>query len=170
MADGEWYYVQGGQRQGPVSRGRLQQAVTSRSVATSDLVWTDGMAEWLPASRVPGLVPPGMVVPPPVNPGYYAPPAAAAPPDAGMRMLLPVGRSGWAIAAGYLGLFSFVIFPAPLALIISVVAILDIKKHPDRHGMGRAVFGLIMGVLGSILLVFILVAMASSPPHARHRY
>ncbi|MGY8642132.1 MAG: hypothetical protein ACKVJU_13690 [Verrucomicrobiales bacterium] len=26
----------------------------------------------------------------------------------GMRMLLPVGRSGWAIAAGYCGLFAFI--------------------------------------------------------------
>ena len=35
--------------------------------------------------------------------------------DAAMRMLLPVGRSGWAIAAGYLGLFSLIVLPAPYA-------------------------------------------------------
>ena len=28
--------------------------------------------------------------------------------SAGMRMLMPVGRSGWAIAAGYAGLFGLI--------------------------------------------------------------
>jgi sugar phosphate permease len=62
-------------------------------------------------------------------------------------MLIPVGRSGWAIAAGYMGLFSIMIIPAPLAIIFGLIALRDIKKHPDRHGMGRAIFGIVMGVL-----------------------
>ena len=78
------------------------------------------------------------------------------------RMLLPVGRSGWAIAAGYLGLFSLIVLPAPIALIVSIIAIRDIRKsrtaaHP-KHGMGRAIFGLIMGILGTGVLVMILCA------------
>lgn len=81
--------------------------------------------------------------------------------SAGMRMLLPVGRSGWAIAAGYLGLFGLVVFPAPLALIISIVAIRDIRKSKGtaspKYGMGRAVFGLIVGVCGTGLLIAILL-------------
>ena len=77
-----------------------------------------------------------------------------------MRMILPVGRSLWAIAAGYFGLFSFVIFPAPLALILALIAIWDIKTHPDRHGMGRAIFGLIMGILGTGLLTALLISGA----------
>ncbi len=77
-----------------------------------------------------------------------------------MRMLLPVGRSGLAIAAGYLGLFSFIIFPAPIALIISIIAIRDIRKNPRTHGMGRAIFGLIMGILGTIVLLLMLAAGA----------
>lgn len=78
------------------------------------------------------------------------------------RMLLPVGRSIWAIAAGYLGLFSAIVFPAPIALIVSIIAIFDIRKsrtsaHP-KYGLGRAVFGLIMGLLGTALLVMFLGA------------
>lgn len=68
-------------------------------------------------------------------------------------MLLPVGRSGWAIAAGYLGLFAVLVVPAPLALITGIVAVQDIKSHPERHGMGRAIFGIVMGTLGSIALM-----------------
>jgi hypothetical protein len=80
--------------------------------------------------------------------------------DAAMRFILPVGRSLWAIAAGYFGLFSSIIFPAPIALILGTVAIWDIKKHPDKHGMGRAVFGLVMGILGTGLLAMFLIAGA----------
>ncbi len=79
--------------------------------------------------------------------------------NAGIRMLLPVGRSFWAIAAGYAGLFAVLVFPAPIALILSIVAIYDIKRHPDRHGMGRAIFGLVMGVLFTIVLILIVVGI-----------
>ena len=80
--------------------------------------------------------------------------------DAGMRMLLPVGRSGWAIAAGYLGLISVLMFPAPFAILCAVLAIRDIRKNPEKHGMGRAIFGLVMGVLGAVGLVFLIAGMA----------
>jgi hypothetical protein len=78
--------------------------------------------------------------------------------DAGVRMLLPVGRSGWAIAAGYLGLFSLLVVPAPLALVTGIMAIRDMHRNPKKHGMGRAIFGLIMGGLGSIVLVLFLIS------------
>ena len=77
----------------------------------------------------------------------------------GMRVLLPVGRSGWAIAAGYLGLFAMVLFPAPIALIVSIIAIRDIKKSKaegkQKFGLGRAIFGLVMGIIFTILLILI---------------
>ncbi len=69
--------------------------------------------------------------------------------DSGMRMLLPVGRSVWAILAGYLGLLSPVLIPAPFALGCGIMAVIDIRKHPQRRGMGRAVFGIVMGALGT---------------------
>lgn len=101
---------------------------------------------------------------PPSLPNENAQPTHPKPPqslgdDSGMRMLLPVGRSGWAIAAGYLGLLGFVIFPAPLALIVSIIAILDIQKSKKtakpKYGMGRAIFGLIVGIAGSVILLLI---------------
>jgi hypothetical protein len=80
--------------------------------------------------------------------------------DAAMRMLLPVGRSGWAIAAGYLGLFSFLCFPAPFAVLVSLIAIADLKRNPQAHGMGRAVFGLVAGGIGTVILIIALVGGA----------
>ncbi len=73
--------------------------------------------------------------------------------DAGMRALLPVGRSGLAIAAGYAGLFSPLMLPAPVAILLGILAIVDIKRHPEKHGMGRAIFGIAMGVACPVLLV-----------------
>jgi hypothetical protein len=101
--------------------------------------------------------------PPPPLPPAQAPSRIGD--DVGMRMLIPVGRSGWAIAAGYLGLFGMVLVPAPLALIVSIVAILDIRKSRNsstpKYGMGRAIFGLIVGVIGTISLIILVIQAIS---------
>jgi GYF domain 2/Domain of unknown function (DUF4190) len=76
-----------------------------------------------------------------------------------MRMVLPVGRSAWAIAAGYLGLLSFLVVFAPLALAAGIFALVDIKQNPHKHGLGRAIFGIVMGALGSIFLLFFVAAV-----------
>ena len=75
-----------------------------------------------------------------------------------LRMVLPVGRSAWAIAAGYAGLFSLTLFGAPIAFILSIVAIYDLRKHPEKHGWGRAIFGLVMGLIFTYGLVVMLRA------------
>jgi hypothetical protein len=89
--------------------------------------------------------------------------------NAAIRMLLPVGRSIWAIAAGYMGLFSLAVLPAPFAIILGIVAILDIRKHPEKHGLGRAIFGLIMGTIVTILVIIGIVAAMMEQPHRGFR-
>ena len=78
-----------------------------------------------------------------------------------MRMLLPVGRSIWAIVSGYAGLLSILLIPAPIALISGILAILEIRASANgpnpKHGMGRAIFGIIMGAIFTILLGVIVV-------------
>ena len=73
--------------------------------------------------------------------------------DPVMRAIVPVGRSGLAIAAGYAGFFALLGFPAPIALVLGILAIIDLKKHPEKHGMGRALFGFITGLIGTILIL-----------------
>ncbi|MEO1836862.1 MAG: DUF4190 domain-containing protein [Akkermansiaceae bacterium] len=84
--------------------------------------------------------------------------------DAGTRLLLPVGRSIWAIIAGYLGLFALVVIPAPLALLTGIIAYFDIRKSQSspnpKYGMGRAIFAIVMGSLGTVFLIVILVGAA----------
>ena len=80
--------------------------------------------------------------------------------DPAVRMLLPVGRSGLAIAAGYMGLFALIPIFAPVALLLGILAIRDLKRHPDKHGMGRAIFGVVMGgLITAIALVGLLAAL-----------
>lgn len=84
--------------------------------------------------------------------------------DALLRMAIPIGRSGYAIAAGYLGLFS--LFPflgflaSPLAIISGILAISDIRKSQGKKvGMGRAIFGIVCGSIGILGSIGIIVAI-----------
>ena len=80
-----------------------------------------------------------------------------------MRMILPIGRSILAILAGYAGLFSILLFPAPIALTLGILAVIDIKRHPEKHGMGRAVFALIAGGFFTALLLLIILISLFEP-------
>ncbi len=99
------------------------------------------------------LIPSTLPAAPPVLPPLGADPV--------VRMMLPVGRSGLAIAAGYLGLFALLPIFAPVALLVGILAVRDLRHHPEKHGLGRAIFGIVMGSLFSIVLVFILFAFAA---------
>jgi hypothetical protein len=80
-----------------------------------------------------------------------------------LKWIVPVGRSGHAIAAGYLGLLSVLGFPAPFALLFGILALADIKKHPQKRGKGRAWFGIVMGGICSMLfLLGIMLAIFDS--------
>ncbi len=82
--------------------------------------------------------------------------SAAAANDPALALVVPLGRSGLAIAAGYLGLLAMIPFLAPVALVVSILALRDFRAHPEKKGRGRAVFGLIMGITFTILLASIL--------------
>lgn len=75
--------------------------------------------------------------------------------DANLKWIIPVGRSPWAIAAGYAGLLGLIVFPAPLALVLSVIAIWHLRRNPKLEGMGRAIFGLVVGIAGTTFLAYV---------------
>lgn len=51
----DFYYVQNGNRLGPVSAAELKQLGATGQLQPTDLVWKEGMASWVPASSVKGL-------------------------------------------------------------------------------------------------------------------
>ncbi|MDO5565697.1 MAG: zinc-ribbon domain-containing protein [Planctomycetia bacterium] len=75
-------------------------------------------------------------------------------------LLVPVHTSGLAIAAGYLGLFSVLVIPAPFAILLGWLALRDLDKHPGLHGYGRAWFAIVAGSLVLLgIATFISVAI-----------
>src|SRR5262245_3367331 len=47
-----WYYIQHGQKVGPVSDTQLDERVREGQLTPEALVWREGMPEWLPYGRV----------------------------------------------------------------------------------------------------------------------
>ena len=91
----EWYYARNGQRFGPIPDSELQSAIHRGDLQPDDLVWTEDMAEWEPATILQGVTWPqgGMSV----RPGPPAPPRGA-PPRPRPPQHVP-SHLGWSIAA-----------------------------------------------------------------------
>lgn len=51
----QWYYTKVGLKQGPVPESELLQKIRRGEIDGGNLVWKEGMADWLPLSRVPEL-------------------------------------------------------------------------------------------------------------------
>jgi len=80
--------------------------------------------------------------------------------DPTIRALLPVGRTGLSIAAGWIGFFSLIIWPLGfIAVIFSIVALNELNKRPDMLGKGRALFGLMAGLVGIGLFILVIVTI-----------
>ena len=62
----EWYYVQNGQRTGPVSKQQLTQLASGGQLRPTDLVWKQGMSQWVPLNQAISLSPPDPNAPPPI--------------------------------------------------------------------------------------------------------
>ncbi len=72
-----WYYGRNEQRYGPVPKEELKGLVSSGNLDATDLVWSPGMADWLPVSEVDGLfaLPASIVASPkPSSPEATSPP------------------------------------------------------------------------------------------------
>jgi uncharacterized RDD family membrane protein YckC len=74
------HIAKNGQRMGPYSETQVREMLAAGSIATTDLAWYEGMADWkpvgevLPASTAPGVAAPSV---PPVTPSPVAPPPGA---------------------------------------------------------------------------------------------
>ena len=149
-----WYAAIDGERFGPMPEAALLGWIRDGRVTQDALVWHEGMQQWQTAA----VTQPFAAALRPLD--VLSESTDAGTDDVLLRMLVPIGRSWWAIAAGYLGLMSVLPIMAPFAVITGIIAISDIRKHPARHGMGRAVFGIVMGTLGSLALVYVLASLA----------
>jgi len=79
-----------------------------------------------------------------------------------LRFILPIGRSWLAIVAGYLGLFSLLPGFGLLAILFGVLALHDLRKHPEKFGSGRAIFAIVMGVLCTVFWIALAISYVGS--------
>jgi TM2 domain-containing membrane protein YozV len=144
-----YYFAAGNDRKGPFTLEELR----GQGVRPEMLVWTEGMADWQPASSVPELsplfgppVPPGPGFPPPPPPPsmQYASPMTSAPAynqaDVNSKKIL-AGLMG--ILFGGLGIHKFVLGFSGTGAIMLCVSVLSC-------GFGAAVMGpvgLIEGIM-----------------------
>ena len=47
--------------------------------------------------------------------------------------------------------------PGPLALVLGILALRDLKLHPHKRGMGRALTGIVLGALGTLAMIAVLL-------------
>lgn len=144
MSDSPQILIQrGAQRFGPLPPVEVLNHHRDRRLLATDLAWHEGMTGWEPLGALMTRL------------GF---PLPAASDDGVTKWMIPVGRSGWAIAAGYLGLCSILLLPAPIALFCGIMALRSLKRNPGLGGKGRAWFGLLMGAVFSLPLLFALLA------------
>jgi hypothetical protein len=73
-----WFYAKDNQPFGPLTLGELRELADTQFLAPSQLVWTEGMPDWVPAGTLPVLFPPAPTPTPdapgaPVRIEYYTP-------------------------------------------------------------------------------------------------
>ena len=134
----------GAQRFGPYTVDQVVAHHGERRLFATDLAWHEGLAAWEPLGALMARL------------GSPLPVQSAA--DGPEKWMIPVGRSGWAIAAGYLGLFSVLFVFAPFALICGIMALRSLRQNPQLIGKGRAWFGIVMGAIFSAGLLFGLIS------------
>jgi Protein of unknown function (DUF2510)/Domain of unknown function (DUF4190) len=103
--------------------------------------WWDG-AQWTPH----------------VGPPAYAQPhpAEGSDPHDALHWIVPVGRSWQSIVAGYLGLICLVIWPlGPVAIGFGIWAV-TLAGRRGSHGRGRAWFGIVGGIFGTLVFGYVL--------------
>jgi hypothetical protein len=74
-----WYYSKMGLQQGPVPEDELLQKIRRAEIGDTNLVWREGMADWLPISQVPELSTLSSTIPAPVPQGGEPSPVAPPP-------------------------------------------------------------------------------------------
>jgi len=182
----QWYYSKNGTQLGPVPQAELVAKLASGEVSLYDLVWKDGMADWIPASRVPELSsssaqaptapapPPAPVPADPSSATPYVPPASNPVPQPYSPVPGPVPGAGKATASLVLGIVALVTglcgcYGLVIAITCGILAIVfgnQVKKeaalNPALHGeLGKVKAGIITAWIGiGISVVFTIVLFA----------
>jgi hypothetical protein len=132
--DGWFYEAEDGERRGPLTLEQMKALVAAGGIRRQTRVWRPGAG----ADAV-------------TRAGDFLAELATMPTDDHLVHVLPVNRSGWAIAAGYVGLMSIIPGISYVGLLVSSIAAWHLKHNPKKLGWGRVITGFVISVPMSIL-------------------
>jgi hypothetical protein len=133
MAD-EWYYASDGKQRGPIPFAALRERANHGDLVPADLIWTEGMSQWAPASAVRGLFPKPA---PPILPASTSQPLddyqreqefetyTLTRPPVSFERRMSAGTK-WALAGG-------VVFFLGLAVMVGIIAAVLVASTPSTR-------------------------------------
>ena len=148
MSNQEWYYGQDGVQRGPVTLAELRALVRTGQISPDDLVWFEGMPDWLPARDAAAL--------------WEEQTAGTVPLSRADPRVSPL-----AIASLALGLMAVACCPLTGigAVVCGHMALSQIRREPHLYkGWGLALAGLILGYLYLAALLVLAVARLHHMP------
>jgi len=158
----QWYYSKNATQLGPIPDAELRAKLASGEIVGTDMVWREGMPNWLMISTVSELnAAPKLRVDAPTTAGgdsssQYAPPAAVGSPAQ------PLPTSGLAIASLICGILGFfcMFLPGIAAVICGHMALTQIANPASGvSGRGIAIVGLVLGYLSLAFLALMVLGM-----------
>jgi hypothetical protein len=118
----EWYYAKGDQKQGPITSEQFRGLAMSGALKPTDLVWTEGMTDWIEASAVQSWISASKRVQPPLKattPGKPSLPVTVDVDDAIAGFIESTPQQPWYCHWAFLSLTTLFCFPATLILVWS---------------------------------------------------
>ncbi len=86
-------------------------------------------------------------------------------PSDALHWIVPTGRSWQTIAAGYVGIVSLLLVPlGPVAIVLGVLG-LRAASRQGSHGRGRAIFGIVAGVIATVIGIAVIIDLLDGPSH-----
>lgn len=146
----QWYAQVGTERYGPTSEEEMRSWVEQGRITAGDMVWSEGMANWVAAGEAFPAVRPAMVASSPAYPSV----ASSYMPHRGAAVLV-LGILGLATGCGILGIIAWVMGTKDLRLMAA--------GQMDRAGESTTKAGRICGIIAALLfIVYLLVVLASA--------
>ncbi len=166
----QWYYSKNGSQLGPIEQEEILSKLSSGEISPGDMVWREGMTDWLPASKISELA------------VIASPSAVASPPAAPSRSVMNSPYASPASAPAYGGAMIpnylwqsivvtiFCCWPLGIPAIVYAAKVDGLKSRGDIQGAMAAsasaktwcwAAGGIGGGLIAIWLLFVLFAAAS---------
>jgi hypothetical protein len=145
---------------GPVSADQLRQWIAEGRVNSQTKVQAADATEWKAMAEIPefaGVLP--KAPPPAPTPSVPIKPPQAQRANSQMAV--------WSMITGILSLLCCCGFAAPVAIVLGMVALSQLKNHPELTGSGFAIAGIVMGIVAILVCASFLMLFFLSPQFAQ---